>query len=175
MSFKCLHQEHSIKSRRDACLQNQHVHKMWIERSAPGALMIRGHKDAFVSKFVPEDISVVKGYSYRPHNAGLGPLGESYLLLNGCMSCFQMKYGEDYIYSVKLHWSNEASPCFRGTEGRKEYCRQLKESYFKTSKKPLQVCLVSADSWVNGRLLQGSRYASPCIPDIVYWHFTLWC
>lgn len=60
ISFKCLHQEHSIKSRRDACLQNVDVYKTWTERNAPGASMISGHKDAFVSKFVPEGISVTQ-------------------------------------------------------------------------------------------------------------------
>lgn len=58
--FKHLHQEHSTKSRRDVCLQNQHVYKTWIERNAPGASMISRHKDAFVSKFVPEGISVTQ-------------------------------------------------------------------------------------------------------------------
>jgi len=33
MSFKRMHQEHSKKRKRDVCLQNQHVHKTWIERS----------------------------------------------------------------------------------------------------------------------------------------------
>lgn len=59
ISFKCLHQERSIKSSRDAYLQNLSVYKTWIELNAQGTSMLSGHKDAFVSKSVPEGVSVM--------------------------------------------------------------------------------------------------------------------